>query len=76
MLVWLTDPATGRSRNGSGACGGSRPRYPNDSTENQALNNRVEIFLDLGSDPARIRGVLEQYGEKIDPDTREFVPVK
>ena len=58
------------------SCGSSRPRYPNDSTENQALNNRVEIFLDLGSDPARIRGVLEQYGEKIDPDTREFVPVK
>ncbi|MFB3784996.1 MAG: flagellar motor protein MotB [bacterium] len=58
------------------ACGSSRPRFPNDSSENQTLNNRMEIFLDLGRDLGRIRGVLEQYGEKIDPDTREFAPIK
>ncbi|MBI1390329.1 MAG: OmpA family protein [bacterium] len=57
------------------SCGEQRPRFPNDTPENKALNRRVEIILLQGSRSENITGVLEGSKDpKINPDESEFVP--
>lgn len=57
------------------SCGQYRPRFPNDTPENRALNRRVEIILLQGSNSETIMGALEGSGDpKFYPDLNEFVP--
>ena len=58
------------------SCSANRPRFPNDTLENRALNRRVEIVLLQGSNSETITGVLEGSEEsKIIPDETDFVPI-
>ena len=58
------------------SCGMDRPRFPNDSPENRALNRRVEIILLQGQSSENITGVLEGSSDsQVSPDEREFVPL-
>lgn len=57
------------------SCGQYRPRFPNDSIENRALNRRVEIVLLMSSSSESIMGVLEGSGDPtFIPELSEFVP--
>lgn len=59
------------------SCSDNRPRFPNDSIEDRALNRRVEVVLLQGSDSETIQGILEGSEDaKINPDERDFVPIK
>lgn len=52
-----------------------RPRFPNDTPEERALNRRVEIVLLQGQASDTIMGRLEGAGEpKIAPDESLFIP--
>ncbi|MBZ0257142.1 flagellar motor protein MotB [bacterium] len=58
------------------SCGKFRPRFPNDTPENQALNRRVEVVLLQGSSSENITGVLEGSSDsKVNLDEQEFVPL-
>lgn len=53
------------------ACRDNRPRFPNDTLENRALNRRVEFILLQGNDSESILGFLEESGirkENVDED--------
>jgi len=57
------------------SCSDNRPRFPNDTIENRALNRRVEIVLLQGSESEMVQGVLEGTGEpRIIPDETDFLP--
>jgi len=57
------------------SCADNRPRYPNDTIENRALNRRIEIILLQGSESEMVQGVLEGTGEpRIIPDEKDFLP--
>lgn len=65
----------GESRLSYMSCGPYRPRYPNDSVENRALNRRVEIVLLQGERSEVITGVLEGSEEQKEMvDENELVP--
>lgn len=58
------------------SCGEYRPRFPNDSPQDRALNNRVEIILLQGTSSESVTGVLEGSADpKVKPDESEFVPL-
>ncbi len=46
------------------SCGEHRPRFPNDTVQNRALNRRVEIVLLQGNQSEVITGVLEGSDER------------
>ncbi len=57
------------------SCGKYRPRFPNDTPENRALNRRVEIVLLQGNRSETVTGILEGSKDpKEIPDESEFVP--
>ncbi|RJP31757.1 MAG: hypothetical protein C4527_07190 [Candidatus Omnitrophota bacterium] len=57
------------------SCGEFRPRFPNDTPEDRALNRRVEILLLQGSQSEMITGVLEGSKDpKEIPNESNFVP--
>jgi chemotaxis protein MotB len=57
------------------SCGEYRPRFPNDTPENQALNRRIEIVLLQGSNSEYIMGELQgSEDRKVKPNERDFVP--
>ncbi len=76
MLFMRDECNVDESRLSFQSCGMDRPRFPNDSPENRALNRRVEIVLLQGQSSENITGVLEGSGDsKVNPDEREFVPL-
>lgn len=59
------------------SCGEFRPRFPNDTIEERALNRRVEIILLQGYQSDVITGNLDATGDpKIVPKESDYVPIK
>jgi chemotaxis protein MotB len=57
------------------SCSDNRPRFPNDTPEDRALNRRVEIVLLQGSDSESILGILkETKSRKENIDEEDIMP--
>jgi len=66
----------GQSRLSFMSCGEFRPRFPNDTVENRALNRRVEIVLLQGEQSEMVSGAIEGDEESHEEaDKKDFVPV-
>jgi len=76
VLTFLRDECNvSEKRMSFQSCGPYRPRFPNDTPEQQALNRRVEITLMQGSKAEVITGVLKgQEDPKIIPNESDFIP--
>ncbi|MEW6236732.1 MAG: flagellar motor protein MotB [Candidatus Omnitrophota bacterium] len=66
----------GQSRVSFMSCGEFRPRFPNDTVENRALNRRVEIVLMQGDQSEIVSGAIEGDEERHEEaDKKDFVPI-